>query len=204
MQYVPLVDLHGPDRNWVYSVKCTVVYNVPYKGSWCTVDLCSAGPVCNHVEQILIPPPPPKPLTHLCPSHSRFSLLAALQRDRPRWSTAREFASSQGYDQWMPWNVRKYCHLFSTQYYCLMKHTSNIYLLSVDCYHWVPWRLVTRPLVLVTIRHARFGPWTLGLKKFGPCDQCTPKWTNCSSTPEKVGPTVFDTIAKNMLYKSTK
>jgi hypothetical protein len=40
------------------SIKCAFVLNVLCKGSWRTVDLCSAQPVWNHVEQILTPPHP--------------------------------------------------------------------------------------------------------------------------------------------------
>jgi hypothetical protein len=57
---------------------------VPYKISWCTVDICSAQP-CVQSCDVRCAPPPPKPLTpfhpsHLPPpyaSHCRLSLLAA-------------------------------------------------------------------------------------------------------------------------------
>jgi hypothetical protein len=52
----------GPDQ----SVKCVVVLNVSCKRSWCTVELCPAWPMWNHVEQrpvtlhpVHSPPPPP-------------------------------------------------------------------------------------------------------------------------------------------------
>jgi hypothetical protein len=43
----------------------------------------------------------------------------------------------------------------------------------------VPWQLVPRPLVLVTIQPACFGPWTLSLENVYSLWQMHPKWTNC-------------------------
>ncbi len=51
----------------LYSESCLIcqfVLNVPCKGSWCTVDLCPAWPMWNHVEQR----PAPLHLGHSSPS----------------------------------------------------------------------------------------------------------------------------------------
>ncbi len=50
----------SPDR----SIKFAVVFNVPYKRSWCTVELCPAWPTWNYVEQRPVP---------LHPGHPPFS-----------------------------------------------------------------------------------------------------------------------------------
>ncbi len=44
----------GPD----WSAKCAVVLNIPCKKRWCSVELCPAWPMLNHVEQRPVPPPP--------------------------------------------------------------------------------------------------------------------------------------------------
>jgi hypothetical protein len=45
------------------SAKCAVVFNVPYKRGWCTVELYPAWPMWNYLEQRAVPihpgcPPP--------------------------------------------------------------------------------------------------------------------------------------------------
>jgi hypothetical protein len=84
----------------IWPVKCTIVLNVLYKGSWCTVHLCISA-LCGIIRSRDVP------LLH--PSHYRFrfSPLAALERDGPGWFTPRKFVSSQTCDEQMPNNVCK-------------------------------------------------------------------------------------------------
>ncbi len=59
------------------------------------------------------------------------SRLAALQKDKPRWSTPRRLAGSQIRDQRMLDIVCEDYHLLSYWYFFLAEHLSNILLLSI-------------------------------------------------------------------------
>ncbi len=108
-----------------WSVKCVFVLNVPCKGSWCTVDLCPAWPMWNHVEQ----KPDPLHRGHSSPSNQAttqytFILLAALKRDGPWWCTSRGFRAAQS----MILGIVYICivFLFFSQQYCLFEYSSNV------------------------------------------------------------------------------
>jgi hypothetical protein len=145
IQYVLLVVLFLTEgirciASQVQLVKCTGVYNVLYEGRSFTVDLCLARLWAgwNHVEKRCVPPPP-KPLTLSYSGHYRFSLLAALQRDKPGWSTARELASSQVCDQWMQAvYINIVIHFLSSNTFS-WNTPRTFYLLSIDCYYLLGW-----------------------------------------------------------------
>jgi hypothetical protein len=94
----------SPDR----SVKCATVFNVLCKRSRCTVELCPAWPMWNHMGQRPVPVHPrhhPPPQT----GHLGFSLLAASKRNEPGWCT---FTSGPIGNLHPQESVCAYCSLF--------------------------------------------------------------------------------------------
>jgi hypothetical protein len=123
----------------IQPVKSTIVLDVPYKRSLCTLGLSSAQPCVESCGVEMCPstqathPPPPSHLPPY-PSHHGISPLAALQKDGLRWSTPRRFVRSQICDQQVANNVNIAIY-FPCSISFLWNTTKIFCLLSIDCYY---------------------------------------------------------------------
>ncbi len=98
---------------------------VPYKGSRCTVDLCSVWSCMESCGEEICPAP--LKLLTLHPSHPRLSQLAALQRDGPEWSRPRRSVHSQIHDQQMPRGCEFALPFIFALVIFLVEHSSKIF-----------------------------------------------------------------------------
>jgi hypothetical protein len=115
-----------PDKIYIYAHMCQTkeagVQWISAQPGLCGI-MWSRVMCLAHLHQRPHPP--------LHPSHFRISLLAALQRNRPGWSTARRSVHRKIHHQWMPNDVSVYCHLFLHSCGALLKYLVYLVLIVI-------------------------------------------------------------------------